>query len=123
MTEIKPYIPQDAIKLVKDESKFEQAKFNQASPSYSLFIDGKLVACGGVRLGVGDAWFIMSDDDRQKMKTPQFNSEQREIMRFCRNLADSIPREHGLWKLYADNEISQKFLEVLGFQEQTVFVR
>jgi len=119
--EIKRYIAQDAIELCGDEKKYGLALFNQASPAYSLFIDGKLVACGGMRIGVGEAWFIMSDDDRDR--TPDFTGRKRKILSVCRKQMEELCREHSLWKLYAEPEMSTVFIKALGFTEQPTFVR
>ena len=119
--EIKPYIPQDAIALCGDESKYELALFNQASPSHSVFIDGRLVFSYGVRFGVGEAWLIMSDKDRDE--SPNFSGLKRKILRVCQEQIEVLCREHHLWKLYAEPEMSTTFLEFLGFKEQPTFVR
>jgi len=119
--ELKPYIPQDAIALCGDESKFDLALFNQASPACSVFIDGRLVCCGGIRFGVGEAWFIMNDKDREK--SPDFTGRKRKILRVCRKQIEAWSREHGMWKLYAEPEMSTIFIESLGFKEQPTFVR
>ena len=97
------------------------AKFNLSGPAYSMFIDGKLVGSGGVRVGVGEAWFIMSDKDREK--TPEFTGTKKEIIRVCRERIDVMMRDNGLWKLYAEPEMSKVFIRSLGFKEQPTFVR
>lgn len=120
MTEIKPYVPTDAIELCGDPDKLELAKFNLSGPCYSLFIDGKLVASGGIRFGVGEAWFIMGKD---RDASPNFTSEKKVIIKSCRQKIEDMMREHGLWKLYAEPEMSKVFIKALGFKAQPTFVR
>lgn len=108
MTEIKNYSPQDALDLCKDPKFLEQANFNQTSgPAYSLFLDNKLVACGGVRIGVGEAWFITNDENREK--------HPKSILRASREALDWMIREHRLWRLWAKCERSERFFEHLNF--------
>lgn len=123
MTEIRPYTPQDAITLCKDESKRDLAKFNLSGPSHSLFVDGRLLCCFGIRFGVGEGWFIMDNDDRSGMKGPQFTSDKRTILRACKVKMEDMIRENGLWKLFAEPEMSEVFIRALGFEEQRIFVR
>ena len=111
MIEIKPYNPQDAIDLCGDESKRDAANLNQtAGPAYSLFLDKKLVACGGMRIyGVAELFLITSDEYRKKhIKT---------ILKASREQIDIMVRENHIWRLLAETKISDNFLKHLGFVE------
>ena len=106
---VKAYNPEDAIKLCGDESKRPEANLNQSAGSaYSLFLDKELIACGGVRIyGVGEMWLVTNDECRKKhIKT---------ILRASREQIDLMVRENSLWRLLAETEISENFLEHLGF--------
>lgn len=111
MTEIKLYNPQDAIELCGDPTKLPEAKLNQtAGPAYSLFLDKKLIACGGVRCyGVGELWLGTNDEFREKYI--------KEIIRVSREQIDFMIRENHLWRLVAETESRENFLEHLGFKE------
>lgn len=119
MTEIKPYNPDDAIELCGDESQRPNANLNQsAGPAYSLYLDKKLIACGGVRCyGVGELWLLTNDKYRQK--------HIKEILKASRQQIDLMIRENHLWRLMAETKVSDNFLEHLGFveSEKKLFTR
>lgn len=119
MTEIKSYNPQDAIELCGDKTKLPEANLNQtAGPAYSLFLDKKLIACGGVRCyGVGELWLVTNDEQRKK--------HTKTILKVSREQIDFMVRENHLWRLLAETKISENFLKHLGFveSEKKLFTR
>lgn len=108
---IKPYDPEDAIKLCGDESKRPQANLNQsAGPAFSLFKDKKIIACGGVRIwGLGEMWMLTTDEYRKK--------HIKSIMRATKEQIDLMVRENHLWRLMAERNEADAWLKHLGFKE------
>lgn len=117
MSKIKGYHPRDAIEICGDESKRPEANINQSSgPAYSLFEDGKLLGCGGVRIyGIGEPWCMFTEKAKKE--------NRKTILRSTREQLESIVREHKLWRLFAEAQISENFLEHLGFKIRKVLVR
>lgn len=111
MTEIKPFNPNDAIKLCGDEKQRPNANLNQAAgPAYSLYLNKKPIACGGVRCyGVGELWMLTTDENREKYT--------KEILRASKEQIDLMIRENHLWRLMAETDKSESFLKHLGFVE------
>lgn len=108
---IKPYDPNDAIKLCGDESKRDAANLNQsAGPAFSLFLDKKIIACGGVRIyGLGEMWMLTTDEYRKK--------HIKSIMRATKEQIDLMVRENHLWRLMAERNEADAWLKHLGFKE------
>lgn len=109
MIETKPYNPRDALELCGDESKLPQANLNQtAGPAYSLFLDKKLIACGGVRIyGIAELWLIKSKEFGE--------NHTKTILRASKEQIDLMIRENHLWRLLAETDNGENFLEHLGF--------
>ncbi len=109
-----PFHPQDAIDLIDCSSA--QASFNQmAGPAYSYRDeDGKLLACGGARLGSGEAWLMVRDEVKGGMR--------KTLLESTKHAMDKIIRERGLWKLFADSKDNGNFLEHVGFREIQAFI-
>lgn len=117
-TDVKDFLPADAIILTGDRNQTDLANLRQTTgPGYSLFINGKLAACGGVRItGIGEAWFL-GDKEALKRYTKTIIKKSREQL-------DDWAREHQLCRMYAVSDISDKFLETLGFKKQNrIFAR
>ena len=83
----------------------------------SLFIDGNLVAIGGVYLihqGLGQAWLILGSKAAE---------HKIEIVRIVRRMIDLAFKELGIWRLEATEraDFSQtvKMAEHLGFHNET----
>lgn len=111
---IKPYNPDDAIELCGDKTKREAANLNQVSGgengSFSLFIDKKIIACGGVRIyGVGELWMISNNENLKK--------HIKSIMRATKEQIDLMIRENHLWRLMAERNEADAWLKHLGFKE------
>lgn len=123
--DLKPYLPADGIILSGDRSRAEQANFNQsAGPAFTLFLDGAMVAAGGVRLSVGEAWFILSGYLREQLNHVNYRPEKRQILRTCQQMLEQMTRDEGLYRLYAEARIAEGFCEALGFEKKdNIYVR
>lgn len=119
MTEIKPYQPDDAIKICGDETKREAAQLNQvAGPAFTLFIDKKPIACGGVRIyGVGELWMLSNDENRRK--------HIKSIYKTSKNQIESMVSENHLWRIMAERSEADAWLKHLGFvkSEKRLYTR
>ena len=106
----KPYDPDDAIKLCGDESKRDAANLNQsAGPAFSLFLDKKVIACGGVRIyGIAELWMLTNNEYRKKYI--------KEILRASKEQVDSMIRENHLWRVMAERNEADAWLKHLGFE-------
>lgn len=108
---IKPYDPQDAVDLCDDETVRAQADLNRlAGPAYSLFLDKKIIACGGVRIyGVGEMWMLTNDENRK--------NHIKEILRASKKQIDKMIRKQKLWRIMAERNETGAWLKHLGFKE------
>ena len=108
---IKPYEPQDAIDLCGDETKRAAANLNQlAGPAFTLFLDKKPIACGGVRIyGVGELWMLTNDENRKKHIKSIYRASKEEI--------NKMIRENHLWRVMAERNEADTWLKHLGFKE------
>jgi len=74
----------------------------------SIFEDGKLFAVGGIRyVGIGEAWMITPPEVRE--------SKNLSLLRRSRQTFISDRDDHNLWRVFADNSISDNFLKHLQF--------
>lgn len=115
------YLPEDFIKIVgSDEASVAHARLNRvAGPAYSAYLNGKLAACGGIRVhGIGEGWVTF---------TPKALEDKKLLLRKCRELFDKMMREKFLWRIYAEtkseDESLKTFLEHMGFEQKTLFLR
>lgn len=108
---IKPYDPQDAVDLCGDESKRAQANLNQlAGPAFTLFLDRKPIACGGVRIyGVGETWMLTNNENRK--------NHIKEILRASKEQIDKMIHKNSLWRIMAERNEADAWLRHLGFRE------
>ena len=117
MSEIKPFIPADAVKITGDKTCLPAAELNLASgPGFTIFDGKKILACGGVRIyGIGEAWFLMAPGNEGRIKS---------IMRQTRETLEGIQRDRELYKIYAENIVSETFIKHLGFEKKNgIFLR
>lgn len=114
---VKPFSPGDMTAILGDTELLRaQASLNQcAGPGYTLFDDnGQPVFCGGVRnQGVGEAWFIARPKD---LEDPSFG-QKKEMVRQVRTHLEGIVRDYGFYRLWANCEISERFLTAVGFEK------
>lgn len=85
----------------------------------SLFIDGNLVAIGGVyvlREGLGQAWIVLGS---------KAENHKIEIVRVIRRMIDMAFEELGIWRLEATERVdfvqTNKMAHHLGFHNETPF--
>jgi N-acetylglutamate synthase-like GNAT family acetyltransferase len=101
---------------LSDERKRDLAQLNlDTGLAQSYFIDGKLVAAAGIRMiGVGEAWLAVDPEAKTEHK--------KTLMRETKNLLQQA-KEEGVWCLFAENKISENYLEHLGFKRKVMYVR
>lgn len=116
---IEPFLPSDGILLSGDRTKAEQANFNQsAGPAFTLFLDGKMLAAGGVRLGVGEAWFLLPESVRTQLAQPEYDEQKRIIIESCKAKMEEICRTEHLYRIYAEARTGARFCEAMGFEKR-----
>ena len=110
---IRPYKQEDALELLTDERERSWAKINEAyGPGLTYELDGKIVACSGVRThGMGEIWAVFGPDAKE-LKFTLGKESKRALLKWI--------EEHDLFQVIAtvDETTSQKqrdFLEFLGF--------
>lgn len=113
---VKKFNPED---LTYIGESIETARQNQAmGPAYSYFVDDKLVSCGGVRLGVGEAW---------AKYTPQALKHLSDLLHHSRALIDQAIRDEKLWRVWAEMSVAddkhRTLLKHLNFRQVEAFVR
>lgn len=120
--ETKIFQPEDMVKLKGNtETIAANARLNQvAGPAHSVYIDGELMYCGGVRInGVGEPWACYN---------PQFLKEHAwDVLKKAREMMEKYVREEHLWRLWAymdvEDERYEVFLKRLKFNQIKAFVR
>ena len=124
--EQKQSTPEDILGLIEankelylnlpDDQKKALAHLNiDTGTAQSYFLDGKLVACGGIRMiGLGEAWLFVNPENRTRQKKLLMRETKKEI--------ESAVKQ-GVWCMLATNSISETFLKHLGFKKQTMYVR
>lgn len=97
------------------DQKVYLARLNaETGTAQSYFIDGDLVACGGIRMaGLGEAWLVAKPDLLTGHKKTLFKETKREIQ---------SAQQQGVWCLFASNKISANFLEHLGFRKKEMYL-
>jgi len=117
----KMFQPEDMLRISGDtEVMAANARLNQvAGPAHSVFIDDKLVACGGVRIaGVGEAWACYS---------PEVLEHIWDVFKHTRANMEQAVREQHLWRLYAEMSVQDKrhrlFLKRLNFNQIEAYVK
>ena len=111
MMEIKAYQANHVTdKLYRDYAIMHETTKGEG---YSAFIDGQLVASGGIHLiskKVGQAWLFI---------TPLFFQHKTETYRIIKMLLDKMESSYGLHRIQATitmgHEMGERFAEHLGF--------
>jgi hypothetical protein len=104
--------------LTKDRTSSELAVLNQISgPAFTLVDGNEPIACAGYRIhGIAEAWCALSEEAKDKYLLMVIRRMKKEM--------DKIQRKEQLYKIYAESDISDNFLEHLGFVKQgNIFVR
>lgn len=119
MLTLKYFKSEDVLKINPVEEGIENimvgAEYNAAAgPAYTGYIDGRIVACGGIRVeknGSGTPWFIMNKGEKCKKSTFQTVKLMMKILieecefKYLRTFSKiGFPQ-------------SQRFLEHLGFKK------
>ena len=119
--ETKMFQPEDMLRIRGDtEVVGANARLNQvAGPAHSIFIDDKLVACGGVRIaGVGEAWACYS---------PEVLEHVWDVFKHTKANMEQVVREQNLWRVWAEMSVQddkhRAFLKRLNFKQIEAYVR
>jgi hypothetical protein len=120
--ETRIFQPEDMIKLKGNtETIAANARLNQvAGPAHSIYIDGKVMYCGGVRInGVGEPWACFQ---------PQiFKENAWDVLKKSRQMLEKYIRQEHLWRLWTymsvPDEKYKAFLKRLNFNQIEAFVR
>ena len=117
--EIVEFTAADECIVSGDRNRVDSANLNQISgPAFTILdSDGVPIACGGLRVsGTAEAWFQMNKvAEKQHLKT---------VMRQCKKRLEEMQRDEKIYQMYARCDISENFLEHLGFKKvNDIFVR
>lgn len=119
MNDIKKFRMEDALQILSEKDQIAWAKLNEvAGPGFTWMIDGKVLACGGIRtFGVGEAWAVFSPDAKDKKK---------EMLRLSKDKFKEMIESLNLWQVFATTkDISPEqanFLEHLGFEKSECYI-
>jgi hypothetical protein len=110
---IRPYEQADGLSLVKDHREQAWALVNEVyGPGVTYEMDGKVVACAGIRtFGMGEIWAVFADGAKE-LKFTLGKESKRQVK--------EMMEQYDLWMLVAtvDEKCAQTqrdFLEFLGF--------
>jgi hypothetical protein len=119
--EWRPYCVEDGLQC-SDNTKGCQDNLT-AGPALSFFIDGELVACGGIRvLNTGEAWIIMPETYRAGIKH-DYPKKKILVTEFRQKLTETMKIE-ALYRVFAEARISENFCRALGFEKRNnIFIR
>lgn len=111
MVEIVKYKPEHIREMGYDPDVFMLNDTNMRA--FTALVDGKSVASGGIRTssgGICEAWFIHSDDFKQK-----YISVCKEIKKVFNMMLMSHDVKIVTASYDLDNEVDKRFMEWLGF--------
>lgn len=96
-----------------DEQKRYLANVNIITGTAQSFFDnGRLVGVGGIRyVGLGEAWMITPPKIREKDGLVLVKEAQETFIK--------MRDDKNLWRVFAEDTISETFLKRLGFKEYT----
>lgn len=117
MIEVIKFTPADIAIITGDRTRASIANHNcVAGPGYTVLVDGKPIACGGIRVhGCGVAWFAFSKEaEKEHLKT---------IIREAKKKLEEMQRENELCEVFAVSEDTDTWLKHLGFKKKDIFVR
>ena len=123
MNDIRPFSPQDAVTIARGQYPIDRliqgAALNQvAGTGFTLFENDKPVISAGIRvLGVGEAWFFISEDVRERLSNPASGDELKVLLDDMKRKIDGMVREYSLYQVWALCERNPKFLKALGFKD------
>lgn len=118
MIESKLFLPADAAIISGNRECGDRANSDLiAGPAWTIVDGKKILACGGVRvLGIGEAWFLASEEAK--------SDKLMAVMRIVKEKLKEMRAAEKLYRIFAENEISENFLKHLGFEKKdNIFVR
>ena len=100
---------------MSDEQKKYLANLNVLTgTSESFFLNGRIVAVGGVRYtGLGEAWMITPPATRELSCA---------LLRNTKLNLKRIIEEKNLWRVFATSQISENFLQHCGFVKEPAHI-
>lgn len=117
---IRPYKQEDALGLLKDHNDKAWALTNEAyGPGVTYELDGKVIACAGIRTyGMGEIWAVFSDD----AKGIKFTLGKEAKKQVC-----EMMEAKDLFQVIATvdettTQTQREFLEFLGFEKVECYV-
>ena len=117
---IRPYVQEDALKLLTDHKEKAWAKINEAyGPGITYELDGEVVACAGVRtFGMGEIWACFNGKAKE-LKFTLCKESKKQIMQMM--------EMNQLWMIIAtvDEKCTpqqREFIEFLGFEKVECYV-
>lgn len=118
MIEIKDFKPQDAVDLTDETKRDFAIQTPELGPTYSLYMDGRLTACGGVRIVLlGEAWALFAKDAFDSL------TKTKVIYKTAREQLKRYMAEQGLDALIAEAENFHTWKEHLGFKKIEIYMR
>lgn len=112
---------EDMLKLIGNNPLNKaNANLNMVSgPAKSIYLDGKLVSCGGIRVdGIDEAWVCYH---------PEALKHLGDVLRHSRDIIEEMGREKSLWRLWAeiskDDKEHKTFMEHMKFNQVQAWCR
>jgi hypothetical protein len=95
---------------LSDEQKKYLATINIImGTAQSFWSGGRLVGVGGIRfVGLGEAWMVAAPQVREQ--------RSKSLLKEARRTFEQNRDDHNLWRVFAENKLSDTFLKHLGFQ-------
>lgn len=115
---IRPYKQEDALELLTDEEERSWAKINEAyGGGVTYELDGKVIACSGIRTHVGEIWAVFGDGAKE-IKLTLCKESRRQVL--------EMMEAQGLWLVIATvdkntTQAQREFLEFLGFTKTETY--
>ena len=116
---IREYKQEDALGLLKDHNEKAWALINETyGPGVTYELDGKVIACAGIRTyGMGEIWAVFADDAKGLKFT--LGKESKKQLREMMEAKD-------LWLVIATvdentTQAQRDFLEFLGFTKTETY--
>jgi len=116
-----PFRPEDMLRITGNSDVMAaNARLNQvAGPAQSIYLDGNLVGCGGVRIaGVGEVWACYA---------PEAFEHIWDVFSKSRETIDNMAREQHLWRMWSEmsvqNDRHRAFLKRLNFRQVEAFLK
>ena len=104
------------VAILSDEHRRIVAELNvNSGASQAAYIDGRLVAIGGIRyVGLGEAWMASVPEMTESHKKSIFRWSGKTLLR--------MKKQHHLWRIFAESRINGNFLKHLKFEPADMYV-